>query len=581
MSCSEDVHNFNSPEGVPMMSTPGVGIAFSNNDVGLVAWYYDSKIKDCLGFAVYRNDVQTKERMALPAWVGFKGESNKEWKAKTTEVWPVQKFIWRDLTAQRGHSYFYEIVPMVGKPNALKPLNGQTITTNQIQLSPACGKISAFFNRGILSTQSLAHQLPQDNEGKPQYDVLIGRINQPDDPLRNRLAGESINALESLLNRARDEGGKCYCALYELNDPELLRTLLNAPFAHIILSNTGTDDATNKASRQALHEAGIDVMDRMLANGHIGHNKFVLYVDKNGKPTAVLSGSTNWTYTGLCAQSNNALIIESEEIAQHYMDYWNRLKDDDAEQDATLRKSNMEVFEGTVDKSTARIWFSPNTRQKSKPAKNPPMPNDMKDVFEVMDGAKEAIIFLAFQPGTPSIIDHAGKCHKANPELFIRGAVTDPKAVGQFNVDLYHRSGVKPDGTVVAASAINDQFAYWQKELLKSSPDAHAIIHDKIVVVDPLSSHSYVITGSHNLGYRASYNNDENMLIIPGDSMLAKAYTVHVMDVYDHYRWRYSLQTNKKNAWSGLQVNDAWQDKYFQEGTPARKEMEFWCGIHS
>ena len=48
--------------------------------------------------------------------------------------------------------------------------------------------------------------------------------------------------------------------------------------------------------------------------------------------------------------------------------------------------------------------------------------------------------------------------------------------------------------SVISAVSINDQFAFWQKELLKSSPGAHAIIHDKVVVVDPFSSNCVVIT---------------------------------------------------------------------------------------
>lgn len=175
----------------------------------------------------------------------------------------------------------------------------------------------------------------------------------------------------------------------------------------------------------------------------------------------------------------------------------------------------------------------------------------MKEVFDVMDGAKRAIFFLAFMPGTPSIMTKLEECEEKNPNLLIHGALTDDKAVDAYHVDLYHRSGKKPDATVVAATAINDQFAFWQKELLKSSPQAHAIIHDKIVVIDPLSPDCVVITGSHNLGCRASYNNDENMLI-RGNRALAESYTAHVMDVYDHYRFRYKLQTQKSKAWQGL-----------------------------
>ena len=53
-----------------------------------------------------------------------------------------------------------------------------------------------------------------------------------------------------------------------------------------------------------------------------------------------------------------------------------------------------------------------------------------------------------------------------------------------------------------------------------------------------------VITGSHNLGYKASYCNDENLLIIEGNRDLAISYAVHVLDLYEHYLMRARLEEN-------------------------------------
>jgi phosphatidylserine/phosphatidylglycerophosphate/cardiolipin synthase-like enzyme len=58
------------------------------------------------------------------------------------------------------------------------------------------------------------------------------------------------------------------------------------------------------------------------------------------------------------------------------------------------------------------------------------------------------------------------------------------------------------------------------------------------VIIDPLSDDCVVATGSHNLGYKASYENDENLLIFRGNKALAQAYAVHALDVFDHYRYR-------------------------------------------
>src|SRR6266487_789637 len=464
-------------------------IGIANNDVAIIAWNYNQKIANCLGFAIYRIDVKSNKRTALPAWVGFKTDDNKDWQPNTTEQWPVQKFNWRDFEALHGGTYKYEVVPLIGKPGQLTPHNDMSLTSNIVSLSPNCGSVSAYFNRGILSTQSLVHALPKDASGRPEFQKLRDRIDQPGDPLRKSLAGEMLTALPLLLERAKEEGGRCYCALYELSDPEMEQLLLSSSFAHVILSNTGSDDGENMPSRQALHEAGIDVTDRMLGSGHIGHNKFAVYVDRNNKPQAVLTGSTNWTASALCCQSNNSILIESSEVANFYFDYWNKLKADASKQGAEFRTQNTKSQETTLDngKTDIKVWFSPNTREKSKPIKNPMTPPDMDDVFRIMTNAKEAILFLAFEPGQPSIIDKLAECQNNNSALFIRGAVTDPKAVQEYDTLLFHRSA-SPDGSVasetngsvIPAIEIKDQFSFWQKELLKLS-GAHAIIHDKIV----------------------------------------------------------------------------------------------------
>ncbi|ANP91225.1 hypothetical protein BMW22_27800 (plasmid) [Rhizobium leguminosarum] len=58
-------------------------------------------------------------------------------------------------------------------------------------------------------------------------------------------------------------------------------------------------------------------------------------------------------------------------------------------------------------------------------------------------------------------------------------------------------------------------------------------------MIDPLDPENCLVAfGSHNLGYKASYSNDKNLTIIQRDPALAKAYATHVLDVFDHYRFR-------------------------------------------
>jgi len=565
-------------------------MAIANNDVAQIVWRYDQKLPGCLGFAVYRKEGAPDAATPwtpLPAWVGFEGQSNAPWTPRTTEEWPIQKFEWRDLTATRGKSYSYRVVPMTGDPGAdrpLTPMAGADLVTGLVTLTPQRGSFRTYFNRGILSTQFLAHAIPSGPSGAPNFKVLTNRIDQPGDPLRTALAGQIIEGVEMLLQRAAAQGGSCYAALYELTDPELVKLLLDARNLHLILSNTAPGDNENKAARQALHEqTGIDITDRFVPSGHIGHNKFCVYVDRANTPQAVLLGSTNWTDTALCAQSNNALVVENMDVARAYLDYWHRLKSDSDEdrsrQGPELRESNMRpgIADLAIDDGKATVWFAPNTARARQPRPGPdePRPPDLAQVFDLMSKAQHAILFLEFEPGTPSVVDQAANCLNANPRLFVRGAVTDPKAVGDFTTTLTHR-GAGDAVDVVAASAIGDQFAFWQHELLKAGPDAHAIIHDKIVVIDPMSPNCVVVTGSHNHGYRASYDNDENLLIVRGHQALAQAYAVHVMDVYDHYRFRFVMEKSGTAAFSGLKRDDTWQNRYFDPNDPSSKDEAVW-----
>src|SRR5262245_59322955 len=80
--------------------------AYANNEVAYVAWDIDSKISGCLGFEVTRIYVDpqgndTGERAVCAAWVAFKGQRNPHWLPQTTNVWPVQKLCWRDLTLRK------------------------------------------------------------------------------------------------------------------------------------------------------------------------------------------------------------------------------------------------------------------------------------------------------------------------------------------------------------------------------------------------------------------------------------------------------------------------------------------------
>jgi hypothetical protein len=138
--------------------------------------------------------------------------------------------------------------------------------------------------------------------------------------------------------------------------------------------------------------------------------------------------------------------------------------------------------------------------------------------------------------------------------------------------------GVEPplrlDEDVQVPANIKAKFHNWVPELLGAS---QVMIHSKCVVIDPFGEHPVVITGSHNLGPKASGKNDDNMVIIEGNAALAQAYAVNIISIFQQYRYRHYVgEHTAPNAWHGLEDNDTWQQGHLTGDAEA--EMQFWLG---
>lgn len=67
-------------------------------------------------------------------------------------------------------------------------------------------------------------------------------------------------------------------------------------------------------------------------------------------------------------------------------------------------------------------------------------------------------------------------------------------------------------------------------------------------------------------------------MIIEGNKKLAVAYATHVLDVYDHFAWRYLVKRLGKGADQSLKSTpDAWFDQYFDaNGESKTAQLKFW-----
>ena len=124
----------------------------------------------------------------------------------------------------------------------------------------------------------------------------------------------------------------------------------------------------DRISPGELTGAGLEVEHRDLSNAGRSspsvHNKFVVESDAQGNAIQVLTGSTNWTTTGLCTQLNNVLIIENAAIAKRFLDQWGKLVAAGNAMPAALKASNSNP---TTDSNITVYFAATNGQAEFKP----------------------------------------------------------------------------------------------------------------------------------------------------------------------------------------------------------------------
>ena len=480
-----------------------------------------------------------------------------------------------------GDKVSYQVAPVIQKGDADAEVD-ESLASGFSQEVELTGDVSdsfeCYFNRGMVISQFMSRFFKGDFS-KKSTDAFKKSINDAtENKIHVFLAGDLRVRLLDLLDQAKTSGGHVFCALFELSDEILIEKLAALKDrAHIVLSNgahTSRDDDENSDSRKTLQDAGCEVIDRMLASGVLGHNKFMAFCDKDENAQAAWTGSTNWSPTGLCTQINNGILIKSAEVGDFFKDQFGRLRDAGNATPKGLIDENSTVKSTKIGSTGVDVWFTRSRDQQEMDAAN-----------ELIKGAQEGIVFLMFQPGGSPMLDAIIDRQAENEKLFVKGVIStmDSKETDTAKVSLVDRKGTKklPKFKIVQPTGLKG-VGKWAAEMARAaflSQIGFAIVHSKVIVIDPNGDNPIVITGSHNFSAAASGKNDENMVIIRGDKELAKAYAVNVQSVYDYYNFRAvakTMQEEGKNVIDVMKDPKSWQKAWFQ-GEKAL-ELNFWLG---
>ena len=120
---------------------------------------------------------------------------------------------------------------------------------------------------------------------------------------------------------------------------------------------------------QELADANLEVKHRDLS--HPGksspsvYNKFVVESDTSDKnASCALTGSINWTTSGLCTQLNKVLIVQDPDIAGRYLDQWGKLVAAGNSMPASRKEKNSEP---TIHNNVSLYFAATNGEAEFKP----------------------------------------------------------------------------------------------------------------------------------------------------------------------------------------------------------------------
>lgn len=492
-----------------------------------------------------------------------------------SDLSPIRRCLWTDHTVDEADQVAYRVTPMVadGASGFVLLPEQASAWTASVTVSGAFGNgVQLAFNRGTVMSQVVSRMAGAVTVAALRQ--LKAKLADPGYPGRRYLAGDARHLVLTFLAEADRRGDAVFAALYELNDRELIDALKAfGPRAHLLLGNgSGTPDGL----ADELRAAGLDLRRRDLskkgASSPSVHNKFVVACRADGQlASRVLTGSTNWTTTGLCTQLNNVLVLTRPRTATRFLQQWRALAEAGDAMPAALKAANAVT---RVDGPVRSVFAA--TRNQA----------DLAGALGLIAGAKDGLFFLMFMPGqSPLLAALMGRAAAADAP-HVRGVVSEVRAStasqAEGTVDSHSAEVIGTGGSVSTlhdrplkpGGLPGDNLPTWAREEFDRrafrAAGLMAIVHSKLVVVDPFSSRCAVITGSHNFSVSASARNDENLVVVRGNQALARACALHIEGVRDHFAWRAFLSAGGQPD-AIYQPLDGWRP-----GGRRSRELAFW-----
>jgi hypothetical protein len=535
--------------GLRVLAVAGTDVVLLGMDMS------ERQSRGLMGFAIRRTDERSGTSQWLRGFKRFKPPAGAPTAAPGplfTHEHPIQSFQWADYTVRPGETFTYDIVALRRNGTSLEEHESVSVRISTEKRD--AGKHRIFFNRGAASSQAYARKFGErkpDEVGEEAYTWLSRGL---------------FEGFSRFVGRAADARWSLRAALYECHEPRILAPLRDArrkgADVKIVFDARKTELAEHNEA--ALRKCGLfrGSIPRTSNASKIAHNKFIvlLYDDK---PRAVWTGSMNLSINGVWGQSNVGHWVEDANVARTYLEYWERLAEDPDSRD--LRPANVaasDLGDAPIPAGTTPL-FSPR-----------PDAGLLSRIGTELAAARAAFITLPF-----------GLVNQLAPAFLEEGAglrcmLLDSKGSAQSHRDNLQEARQRPN--VIAAVGnriVSSKLDAWVKE--KANPWSTNVeyVHTKYALIDPLSDDPIVISGSANFSEPSITGNDENLLVIRGDTRVADIYLGEFRRLFDHHAFRESLTFKGKRDPSFLAERpEDWLRRHYDNGGAGALRRAYFSG---
>jgi len=511
---------------------------------------------------------------------------------------PLHKFRWLHVpgSVHQGLKPFYGPYTYVVTPRyfdtrgSLQPLDPDLSASVDIDIKPfRLGSLDLRFTRGYVQSQGFVNHFGRDALIRPKTDELIFDTSQISG---TNARGEQytfadeyewlgFTAREAIFDLLDEVLGNKKLRLdmfaYDLNEPDLIKALLELAKqgrVRIVLDNADLHHNKNKPKPEDRFEtlflaaAKAPAEIRRGSFGRYAHDKVLILSDAGGAKK-VLTGSTNFSVTGLYVNSNHVLVFSDSDVASKYADLFQTVWDADVKLPAYLKSPFAnETF--AVDKARlppTEITFAPHPQEFATEILDNVVARIHKEGRKGRSTGNVLFAVMAIDRGISPVFEALKTLH-ADDRIFSFGVSDSPDGISLY-------SPGKKTGVLVTGKPVRTQLP----PPFNQVPDiglGHQI-HHKFVVCGFNGTDPVVYCGSSNLALGGEENNGDNLLEIR-DADLVTAFAIEALGLVDHFQFLDRTARGPKaktkppaalktqaavDAGWFLSTSDKWVDPYF------------------